>query len=237
MPRLRNQEVPMRLHDITVTLSADLPVYPGDSPVAIAPWTSIADGDTANTSRLTLCSHSGTHIDVPRHFRDDAATVDVVPLDVLVGKALVVEIAGAKIIGRKELERLPVRGVQRLLLKTENSSTPWHESEFKEDYVALSVDGASYLLEAGVKLIGIDYLSIEGVEGDGEVHRILLDKKVVILEGVYLGDVAPGEYELICLPMKIKDGDGAPVRALLRGGPEPPAEPVFDPHSTKWPLS
>jgi arylformamidase len=226
----------MRIHDITVPLSAELPVYPGDSPVDIASWTRISDGDSANVSQVTLCSHSGTHIDAPRHFSDTGASVDAIPLDLLVGKCLVVEIPGAAQIGRQELERLRVRGVERLLLKTDNSRL-WGESEFQPNYVALSMDGVNFLLEAGVKLVGIDYLSIESAEGDGNVHRTLLDNGVVILEGINLSDVAAGEYELICLPMKIQGGDGAPARAILRGGREHGAGAELDPHTTKWPLS
>lgn len=226
----------MRIHDITVPLSAELPVYPGDPPVDIAAWTKISDGDAANVSRITLGTHSGTHIDAPRHFSDTGSTADLIPLDILVGKALVVDVSGATMIGSKELGRLPVRGVERVLLKTENSRL-WGEPEFQRGYVALSAEGARYLVEAGVKLVGIDYLSVESADGDGSVHRILLDKKVVILEGLNLANVEPGEYELICLPLKVKDGDGAPVRAILRGGPEPTSEQRFDPHTTKWPLS
>lgn len=225
----------MRIHDITIPLSAELPVYPGDPPVVIAPWTRIADGDSANIARITLCTHSGTHVDAPLHFNDGGSGVDAMPLEILIGKALVLEVSKATEIGRKELERLPVKGVQRLLLKTQNS---WRlqEPEFNENYVALSLDGAAYLLELGVKLVGIDYLSVETIEGNGDVHRVLLDSGVIILEGINLTAVAPGEYELICLPLKIKNGDGAPVRAVLRGGPEPPADSLFDPHTTKWPI-
>lgn len=226
----------MRIHDITVPLSAELPVYPGDPPVVIAPCLSIADGDLANVSRVTLCSHSGTHIDPPRHFSDGGSSVDQIPLERLIGRAQVVEIRGVAMIGRKELSRFHLEGIERLLLKTDNSEL-WSESEFRQDFTALTVDGARFLLESGVKLVGIDYLSVESVEGNGEVHRMLLDNDVLILEGINLADVSPGEYELICLPLKIKDGDGAPVRALLRGGVEPSAEPGFDPHTTKWPLA
>jgi arylformamidase len=226
----------MRIHDITVPLSAELPVYPGDPSVVIAPWCSIAEGDSANVSRLTLSSHSGTHLDPPRHFSDSGTTVDQIPLELLIGKALVVEIADASVIGPRELSRLPVKGVERLLLKTRNSEL-WKEQAFRKDFAALSVDGARFLLETGVKLIGIDYLSVESVEGDGQVHRLLLDNGILVLEGINLAEVAPGEYELICLPLKIKDGDGAPVRAILRGGPEPGDRQGFDPHSTKWPLA
>ena len=207
----------MRIHDITMPLSAELPFYPGDFPVAIAPWARIADGDSANVSRLTLCTHSGTHIDPPRHFNDQGLPVDEIPLGLLIGKALVVQISGVPLIGRKELERLPIRGFERLLLKTNNSGL-WQEREFRHDFAALAQDGAEYLLEVGVRLVGIDYLSIESVAGDGGVHRTLLDNGILIVEGLNLADVEPGEYELICLPLKIKGGDGAPVRALLRGG-------------------
>jgi len=226
----------MRIYDITLPLSAELPVYPGDFPAVIAPWTRIADGDSANVSRLTICSHAGTHIDPPLHFNDSGISVDEIPLGLLIGKALVVEILGVSEIGRKELERLPVRGVERLLLKTNNSEL-WKQREFCPDFAALSVEGAGYLLEAGIKLVGVDYLSVESVTGDGEVHRTLLDNGVLILEGLNLAEVEPGEYELICLPLKVKGGDGAPVRAILRGAAAPGAEPHFDPHTTKWPLA
>jgi len=225
-----------KIHDITVPLSADLPVYPGDPPFVIDRCHSIAKGDHANLSRITLSTHSGTHIDAPHHFIDAGISVDQIPLDILIGKALVVEISGVKEIGRKELERLRVKGADRLLLKTDNSEL-WNEAEFNQDFAALTLDGARFLLEAGVKLIGIDYLSIESFEGDGEVHRMLLDQGVLILEGVNLADVTPGEYQLICLPLKVKGGDGAPVRALLIGGAESISEPAFDPHTSKWPLA
>lgn len=226
----------MRIHDITVPLSAELPAYPGDPSVVISPWSSIAGGDLANVSRITLCSHSGTHLDPPRHFSDKGASVDQIPLELLIGRALVVEIPGVTLIGPEQLKRLRLRGVQRLLLKTDNSGL-WKEDGFRNDFAALSLEGAKFLVEIGIKLIGIDYLSVESAEGNGEVHRLLLDSGVLILEGITLADVAPGEYELICLPLKIKNGDGAPVRAILRGGEEWSGEPRFDPHTTKWPLA
>jgi len=226
----------MRIHDITVSLSAELPIYPEDPPIVITPWNSISGGDSCNLSQISLSTHSGTHIDAPRHFIDSGASVDAVPLGALLGNALVVEIPGVKEIGRHDLERLRIKGAERVLLKTDNSKL-WKQTGFVKEYVALSVEAARYLVEAGVKLVGIDYLSVESFEGNGEVHRLLLENGVVILEGVTLADVAPGEYELICLPLKIKGGDGAPVRALLRGGVDPTAQPGFDPHSTKWPLA
>lgn len=226
----------MRIHDITVALSPDLPCYPGDPSVTVEPWQRIANGDAANTSRITLGSHSGTHIDPPRHFNDSGITVDEIPLDLLIGQALVVEITGVREIGRKELEPLQLKGVERLLIKTDNSEF-WNEKEFRSDYAALTVEGAHYLHREKVKLVAVDYLSVEKMDGDGEVHRILLNGGIPVIEGVNLFGVAPGEYQLICLPLKLKDGDGAPVRALLIGNPDAAAQPGFDPHTSKWPLA
>jgi len=226
----------MRIHDITVPLSPDIPVYPGDPTVSVESLSSIADGDLTNLSRITLGSHSGTHIDPPYHFNNAGIRVDELPLEVMIGKALVLDFAGVKEIGRKELERYRIEGAERLLLKTDNSKL-WQETEFREDYAALTVDGAQYLVEAGVKLVGIDYLSIEAFHGDGEVHRTLLDKGILVLEGLNLTDIKHGHYQLICLPLKLKGGDGAPVRALLVGGTETTSEPGFDPHTSKWPLA
>ncbi|QXE86065.1 cyclase family protein [Geomonas nitrogeniifigens] len=226
----------MRIHDISVALSPDLPTYPGDPAVSVEPWQRIAKGDEANVSRITLGSHSGTHIDPPRHFNDAGITVDEIPLDLLIGQARVVEIPGAKQIGRTELEPLQLKGVERLLIKTGNSEF-WKDKEFRSDFAALTVEGAHYLHHMKVKLVAVDYLSVEPMDGDGEVHRILLNGGIPVIEGVNLADVPPGEYQLICLPLKLKDGDGAPVRALLVDNPDAAAQGTFDPHTSRWPLS
>ena len=226
----------MKIYDITLTLSPTLPVYPGDPPVVFAPLTRLAQGDLANVTGLQLTTHSGTHLDVARHFDDKGATVDHLPLTLLVGPALVVEIGGSEALGRSQLQRLPVRGHERLLFKTGNSHL-WEQPGFSKEYVALAPDGAQYLLECGVKLVGIDYLSIEPWEGDGTVHRQFLAAGTVILEGLNLAGVEPGEYELICLPLKVAAGDGAPVRAILRRREELSVQREFDPHSSRWPLS
>lgn len=226
----------MKIYDITVAISPDLPAFPGDPPVGIEPVSTLARGDAANVSRLTMSTHGGTHLDPPRHFSDHGISVDHLPLTLLVGDALLAEIPGVKAIGRAELGRLPLQGVERLLLKTDNSRL-WDLPGFHEDYAHLTAGGARYLVERGVKLVGIDYLSVERFDGGGEVHRELLANGTVILEGLNLDGVPAGHYELLCLPMKIKGGDGAPVRAVLRskGHPAPGAE--FDPHTTRWPLS
>ncbi len=228
------REVAMRIYDITVPVSSDLPTFPGDPRVQIEPVTRIARGDAANVSRLVMATHSGTHIDSPRHYSDHGASVDQIPLTLLMGKALLVEIHGVRQIGRKELTRLPIGGEERLLIRTGNSML-WERPGFIEDYAHLTADGAEYLLETGVRLVGIDYLSVEAFDGTGDIHRLLLGNGVVILEGLNLDGIPAGRYELICLPLKIAGGDGAPVRALLRGGGDGAGE--FEPHTTRWPLS
>ena len=225
----------MRIHDITVALSPDLPSYPGDPPVTVDPWHRIANGDDANVSRITLGTHAGTHIDPPRHFNDAGITVDEIPLDLLMGKAQVVEITGVKEIGPEELEKAGAKGAERLLIKTDNSRF-WGDKDFHEEFAALTEEGAHYLHKHKVKLVAVDYLSVERMGGNGEVHRILLNGGIPVIEGVDLTGIVPGEYQLICLPMKLKDGDGAPVRALLVGNPAA-AQTEFDPHTSRWPLS
>lgn len=226
----------MKIYDITIPISPELPSFPGDPQVRIEPVTRLDRGDQANVSRLTMSTHSGTHIDVARHYSDHGLSVEHIPLTLLVGQALVVELHGVRSIGRAELSRHTLRGVERLLLKTDNSQL-WDRPGFCEEYASLTPDGARYLVEEGVKVVGIDYLSIERFDGDGEVHRILLGNGVLVIEGLNLGGVAAGTYELICLPLKIKDGDGAPVRAVLRSRGETGAGAEFDPHTTKWPLA
>ncbi len=225
----------MKIYDITVPVSSDLPTFPGDPRVTVEPVTRIARGDAANVSRIVMATHSGTHIDAPLHYNDHGASVDRIPLSLLVGKALLVEIHGVRQIGRKELARLPIGGEERVLIRTGNSLL-WERPGFIEDYAHLTADGAKYLLETGVRLVGIDYLSVEAFDGSGEIHRLLLGNGVVILEGLNLDGIAAGSYELICLPLKIPGGDGAPVRAILRGRGEAGAG-GFEPHSTRWPLS
>ena len=226
----------MKIYDITMPLSAELPTYQGDPPVRIEPVTRMERGDAANVSGISMSTHSGTHIDVPRHYSDSGLSVDRLPLDLLMGKALVVEMHGVTEIGRGELKRLPLKGEERLLFKTDNSAL-WGRKEFHEDYAHLTEEGAAYLLELGVQLVGIDYLSIERFYGRGEVHRLLLSRGAVILEGLNLEGVPPGGYELICLPLKIKDGDGAPARAVLRSREGAGTATEFDAHTSKWPLA
>jgi len=226
----------MKIYDISVPISGDLPIFPGDPPTRIDPVTALNRGDTANVARISLSTHCGTHIDAPRHYSDSGLSVEHLPLDLLIGKTLLVEVNGVKKIDRGVLSRLPLAGEERLLIKTDNSAL-WERPGFHEDYAHLTEDGAEYLLEMGIRLVGIDYLSVERFDSDGKIHRLLLKNGVVILEGLNLKGIEAGGYELICLPLKISDGDGAPARAVLRRKSDAGTGGYFDPHTTKWPLA
>jgi arylformamidase len=190
-------------------------VYDGDPPVEVASALSIARGEAANVSRLTLGSHTGTHVDAPRHFIPGAAGVDALPPAVFLGPVRVLECPPGAV-EPAALSGADLAGERRLILKTGNSGL-WSQGGFVRDYQALSLDGARLLVRAGLALVGIDYLSIEAFGASGyPVHRCLLEAGIVILEGLDLGAVGPGRYELCCLPLRIRDGDGAPARALLR---------------------
>lgn len=206
----------MKLYDISVALTAGLPSYPGDPPLAVEQVMTLAQGDGARVARLTMGDHTGTHIDAPGHMLMGGAGADALSLEVLVGPALVADLRGVALVGVRELSALPLAGVTRLLLKTDNWAL-WQEQAFQSDYVALSEDGAAYLREIGIRLVGIDYLSIERFGGDGGVHRTLLEQGIVILEGINLAAVPAGTYELLCLPLLLPDCGGAPARAVLRG--------------------
>lgn len=206
----------MTVIDISLPIHARMIVYEGDPSVDITPRLEIARGDAANVSLLSMGSHTGTHVDAPAHFIEGGATVEALPLDVLIGPALVAEVGGAPHIGRSGLEPLPLDGVSRLLLKTRNSAL-WAKGTFTRDFVALDLEGARYLVERGVRLIGIDFLSIEPFHSPGHpVHRLLLGAGMVVLEGLDLSRVDPGLFELVCLPLPVTGVDGAPCRALLR---------------------
>jgi arylformamidase len=201
--------------DVTVPLHAGMVVYEGDPPVELESAQSIARGDPANVSRLGLGSHTGTHVDAPCHFVAGGAGVDALPPDVLIGRARVLQCRPGPV-GTEALAGAGLGRGQRLVLRTGNSAL-WAREGFVRDYQALTLPAARALVEAGVALVGIDYLSIEAFGAAGHpVHRCLLEAGIVILEGLDLTAVGPGRYELCCLPLRIRNGDGAPARALLR---------------------
>jgi arylformamidase len=211
----------MQVYDVSVPLSANTVTYPGDPGIAIKHWLRMANGDQANVSRIDFGLHSGTHVDAPAHFIEGGAKVGSMPLDSLLGEAEVIEVAPhIDVIDETFVAANCVSGSQRVLFKTRNSVF-WGDTErgFHEDYVYIDPDAAHWLVESGVKLVGIDYLSVEKFNSDSfPTHLAFLSKGVVIVEGLDLRAVPGGRYELLCLPLKIAggSGDGAPARVILR---------------------
>ena len=197
-----------------------MPVWPGDPRVRIDRTSSIQAGDEANVSRLHLGSHTGTHVDAPHHFINQGPTVDRLPLDVLVGPALVIDLEHLE---GTTIDVFDLAGVHfgkstsRILLKTQNSYL-WEtrHTEFEREYVHLSRKAAEWLVKRGIRLVGVDYLSVEALNADRHrVHHALLGAGVVIVEGLNLSRVPAGPCQLMCLPLKIEGGDGAPARVLV----------------------
>lgn len=202
--------------DVTVPLSPAVPTFPGDPRFHMEFAHRITEGEPYNVARISLGAHSGTHVDAPYHFLADGATVDQLPLEILMGKARVVDLQGKEKIERADLEALDLRDDIRVLIKTRMSGQ-LRKPEFQEDFVYLTPDAAQYLVQAGIKLVGIDYLSIEKFGSrDFAAHHALLGAGVVVIEGLDLSEVEPGEYDLTCLPMLIAGADGAPARVILR---------------------
>ncbi len=208
----------MKIHDVTLTIQAGMTVWPGDISVELYRKEKIEDGGMANNSNISMGVHTGTHIDSPYHFINHGIKVDQIPLDTLVGPADLielpdsVEVIDAAII--KSISFTP--GVKRVLFKTRNSKI-WSRSPelFHEDFVGIGADGAQLLVDLGVKLVGIDYLSAAPFTASKLTHDILLGAGMVLIEGLDLSKVSPGTYTLACLPLKLKDTDGAPARVIL----------------------
>jgi arylformamidase len=209
----------MRTYDVSVPISPQMPIYEGDPGVEIEAWSALAKGDSANVSLLRFGAHTGTHVDAPAHFIEGAGRVDELPLDVLIGPARVVRVPDdLKEITVDFIGTLNLNEVKRLLFHTRNSNF-WSEADFRRDFTHLLPDAAQKLVQLGVKLVGTDYLSIEKFHsGHHLTHLALLSNKVVIVEGLNLREVPAGDYELICLPLKLAAGagDGAPARVVLR---------------------
>ena len=204
------------IYDISLPIVSGGVVYPGNPEIRIEPQQAIAQGGSSNVSALSFGSHTGTHVDAPKHFFDDGAGVDALPLDLLLGRARVVEITKRGGIGRDELAAAGLREDIRVLLKTTNSAL-WNGEGFHQDYTYLAEDGARYLVDQGVKVVGIDYLSVEQFKKAGApAHRALLSQSVVIIEGLNLAEAEAGMYEMYCLPLRIAGSDGAPARVILK---------------------
>lgn len=207
-------------YDVTVPITEQMPVWPGDRSVEIE-WQARTDrGDPLNLSRLNLSSHTGTHVDAPVHFIHRGLTVDRLPLNLLIGPAFVAGLTGleGQAIRPDDLDALSLpQATTRLLLKTTNSHF-WEkrEGDFKPGYVHLTPDAALWLVEHGIRLIGVDYLSVEAVDTpDHRVHHTLLGAGMIVVEGLDLSRVPVGPCHLVCLPLKVEGGDGAPARVVV----------------------
>jgi len=204
-------------HDISPVVDPELPVWPGSPPVLTTNRMSIPHGDDANVSQLAMDVHTGTHVDAPRHFVDDGSLVEDLGLAPFVGPAVVADTGSQAAISAAVLATLDLPGdVERLLLRTPNSAKPnAYRSPFDENYAALTLDAAEWVVDRGLGLIGIDYLSIQRFSQSTDVHRVILGAEIAILEGLDLRMVAPGEYQLVCLPLRLAGVEAAPARAIL----------------------
>jgi arylformamidase len=206
----------MKLIDVTIPLDANVPLYPGNTPFSLEAIKRISRGDSSNVSTLHMSAHGGTHVDAPRHFFDEATGTEALPLEMLVGRARVVEVTSRKGITADDLTRFDLSEDVRVLIKTANSRL-WGSPEFHPDYVGVTESGARYLVDHGIKVVGVDYLSVEEFKRPGApAHHILLGGGTIVIEGLNLRDVDPGIYEMYCLPLPLVGSDGAPARVVLR---------------------
>jgi arylformamidase len=208
----------MTIHDISLTLSRDLPTWPGDPGLELDLFESMDKGAHVNVTKISTSVHVGTHVDAPHHFLNDGRTVEQLPLDVLTGPCYVVQLPdGVEEITAEVLDRTEIGSdMKRVLFGTRNSHL-WAkgETKFHTDFVAIAEDGAEWLVERGIQLVGVDYLSVAPYGDSGPTHHVLLKAGVVIVEGLNLSNVMRGFYDLYCLPLKIAGCDGAPARAIL----------------------
>ena len=203
--------------DISVPLRNGMVTWPGDAPFERTSTLEIANGDPCNLSQICTTAHIGTHMDAPRHYLEAAAGMETMPITASIGRARVIEIHDPEMIRISELEPHRLAKDERVLFKTWNSGHAWKSDEFQEKYVHIDPEAARHLVECRVQTVGVDYLSVGAFQNGGpETHRILLEAGIWIIEGLQLEHVEPGEYELVCLPLKIIGGDGAPARAVLR---------------------
>jgi arylformamidase len=206
----------MKLIDVSVPLDAQLPTYPHNTPFTLEPIKRMARGDSSNVSTLHMSAHAGTHVDAPRHFFDDGAGTEGLPLELLVGRARVIQVDARSGVAAEDLAPLELSDDIRVLIKTHNSRL-WGSPEFHTDYVGITESGAKHLVEHGIKVVGVDYLSVETFRNPGApAHHVLLGAGTIVIEGLDLRDVDPGVYEMFCLPLRVVGSDGAPARVVLR---------------------
>jgi arylformamidase len=202
--------------DISGTITNGMVHWPGDVNVSVEREKSIDDGAEANVTTLSMSAHTCTHIDAPLHFIGNGNDVTQIPLEVLIGRVKLIHVKDSQKITVNEIRKFEIGEGDRIIFRTRNSEENWLMKPFREDYVFLSTDAATYLRDKGVIAIGVDYLSVAGMQNGDVVHKILLEKNILIIEGLILGNISQGEYEMICLPLKIKNSDGAPARVVIR---------------------
>lgn len=203
--------------DVSIALRNGMVYWPGDAPFDRLQTLHIAKGDVCNLSQLSTSAHIGTHMDAPRHFLAHGQGMETMPIAATIGPARVIAIHDPELIRVRELEPHRLGRGERVLFKTRNSEHHWKTDVFQEKFVHIPEETARYLGACGVRTVGVDYLSVGGYRTDSaETHRALLEAGIWIIEGLNLENVEPGDYELVCLPLKIAGGDGAPARAVLR---------------------
>lgn len=205
----------MKYYDISLNLSAETVCWVTSPPFELIERRRMSRGDHNNSSALRMSAHSGTHVDAPFHFVPDGATIESLPLELFVGPALVQAVDAGRHITKEHVAEIDLKGESRVLFKTRNSHL-LHQPAYDPDFVAFSVEAAQALVARGVKLVGLDYLSVAHAGEQVPVHRAFLDHGVVLLEGIDLSEITPGRYELICFPVRLRGLDGAPCRAVLR---------------------
>lgn len=207
----------MKIWDVTLTLTEKMPVWPGDPQPQFIKKMQLEKGDIATVSYIKMGAHTGTHVDAPCHFIKGGGGVETLPLEILVGPALVIEALNIPLITKEVFEAHDIpKGTERLLIKTDNSEY-WVKGvlEFDKSYVAISEDGAKFLVERKIKLVGLDGFSIAPFGDVVPTHEVILGAKIVVIEGLNLSEINAGTYTLCCLPIKIAGSDGAPARTIL----------------------
>ncbi len=203
--------------DVSIPLRDDMVHWPGDAPFHRWETLHIANGDVCNLSQISTSAHIGTHMDAPRHFLAEGKGMETMPIDATIGPARVIAIQHPEIIEVRELKPHYLKKGERVLFKTKNSQHHWRTNSFQEKFVYIPEATAHYLAKCAIQTVGVDYLSVGGFKIDSaETHRALLRAGIWIIEGLNLEHAAPGDYELICLPLKMVGSDGAPARAVLR---------------------
>jgi arylformamidase len=205
----------MPLYDATLALHENMAIFPGDPPFKMTPLFHTTMGDKFNLSTITMGTHTGTHVDPPAHYLNGGQTVDEIPLGVLIGPGKILDLTGHRELNRDILQSCDLKGVTRVFFKTDNSRKLL-EPDFQEDYVSLTLDGASYLSELGMKMVGTDYFSVETYHSPGaEVHHTLLRSGILVVEALNLAHIPAGPCTIYCLPLKILGADGAPARVIV----------------------